>query len=158
MRDNHLRSAELFDVENRTSMSYRSTRVRGEGSAWILDGELTIGTITQPLALAVEFGGVQPYYDGSRHAGFEATGEIRRKDFDLDFGPIGAMLGDTVKIELARSVHRADQLTQILRDLDLMVATRRTTGLKTAIRSRSPGRWRPSNDLSWASNPVLRCP
>ena len=80
-------------------MSYR-TGARGKGSDWILDGELTIGDVTQPLALTVEFGGVQPFFDGTRHAGFEAIGEIRRKDFDLGFGPVGATLGDTVKIEL----------------------------------------------------------
>jgi polyisoprenoid-binding protein YceI len=36
----------------------------------------------------------------SGHAGFEATGEIRLKDFGLGFGALGAMLGDVVKIEL----------------------------------------------------------
>lgn len=38
--------------------------------------------------------------DGRRHAGFEATAELRRKDFGLGFGALGAMLGDVVKIEL----------------------------------------------------------
>ncbi len=100
MRDNHLRSAELFDVENRSTMSFRSTRFQGAGTDWTLDGELTIGEVTRPLSLAVEFGGVQSVFDGTRHAGFEATGEIRRKDFGLEFGPVGAVLGDVVKIEL----------------------------------------------------------
>lgn len=100
MRDNHLRSAELFDVENRSTMSYRSTHVYGQGNDWTLDGELTIGDITRPLTLSVDFGGVQDFFDGTRHVGFEATGEIRRKDFGLGFGPIGAALGEVVKIEL----------------------------------------------------------
>jgi polyisoprenoid-binding protein YceI len=99
-RDAHLRSAELLDVENRPTMSYRSTSVRGEGSEWSLEGELTIGDVTRPLTLAVEVGGAEDYFDGTRHAGFEATGEIRRKEFGLGFGALGAMLGDVVKIEL----------------------------------------------------------
>jgi polyisoprenoid-binding protein YceI len=37
---------------------------------------------------------------GTRHAGFEATGELRRKDFGLGFSSLGTMLGDGVKIEL----------------------------------------------------------
>jgi polyisoprenoid-binding protein YceI len=37
---------------------------------------------------------------GTRHVGFEATGEIRRTDFGLGFGALGAALGDVVKIEL----------------------------------------------------------
>ncbi len=99
-RDTHLRASELLDVERRPTMSYRSTRIRGKGSDWTVDGELTIGAVTQPLTLAVDLGGVEDFFDGTRHAGFEATGEIRRKDFDLGFGPLGGMLGDVVKFVL----------------------------------------------------------
>jgi len=99
-RDAHLRSAELLDVERRPRMSFRSTSVRGDGSAWTVAGELTVGDITRPLTLDVELGGVETFFDGTRHAGFEATGEVRRKDFDLGFGALGATLGDVVKIEL----------------------------------------------------------
>lgn len=99
-RDAHVRAPDLLDVENRSTMSFRSTTLRGEGSDWALEGELTIGDVTRPLTLAVELGGIESFYDGTRHAGFEATGEIRRRDFGLGFGPLGAMLGEVVKIEL----------------------------------------------------------
>ena len=56
--------------------------------------------MTRPLTLDVELGGVEDFFDGTRHAGFEATGELRRKDFGLDFGAGGSLLGDVVKIEL----------------------------------------------------------
>ncbi|BAU87504.1 hypothetical protein SLA_6638 [Streptomyces laurentii] len=36
--------------------------------------------------------------DGSRHAGFEATGEFRRGAFGLDFAP--GLLGDIIKVSL----------------------------------------------------------
>ena len=99
-RDGHVLSSELLDVEKRPTMSYRSTAVRAAGTAWEVDGDLTIGDVTGPLTLTVELGGVESFFDGPRHAGFEATGEIRRKDFGLGFGALGAMLGDVVKIEL----------------------------------------------------------
>jgi polyisoprenoid-binding protein YceI len=99
-RDAHVLSADLIDVGLRPTMSYRSTRVRGDGTEWAVDGELTIGDVTHPVTLAVELGGVESFFDGSRHAGFEASGEIRRKDFGLGFGPLGAMLGDVVKFDL----------------------------------------------------------
>nr|MBA3983891.1 YceI family protein [Acidimicrobiia bacterium] len=35
-----------------------------------------------------------------RHAGFDATGEIRRKDFGLGLGDLGLLLGDVVTLEL----------------------------------------------------------
>lgn len=99
-RDAHLRSADLLDVQRRPTMSYRSTRLRSEGTGWRVGGDLTIGDVTGPLTLAAELGGVEAFFDGTRHAGFEATGEIRRTDFGLDFGALGAMLGDVVTVEL----------------------------------------------------------
>ncbi|MEV5343857.1 YceI family protein [Streptomyces sp. NPDC052676] len=98
-RDAHVRASDLLDVEKRPTMTFRSTRVSGEGEDWTMEGELTIGDVTRPVTLDVEFGGlVDVPLDGSRHAGFEATGEIRRSDFGLDFAP--GLLGDVVKIQL----------------------------------------------------------
>jgi len=99
-RDAHVRSAELLDVENRPQMKFVSRGIEGDASNWVLDGELTIGEVTRPMKFDVEFGGVESFFDGTRHAGFEATGEIRRKDFDLSFGPLSALLGDVVKVQL----------------------------------------------------------
>lgn len=99
-RDAHLRAPELLDVVNRPTMSYRSASMHGEGSDWTVEGELTIGGVTRPLTFSVEVGGVEDFFDGTRHVGFEATGEIYRKDFGLTFGALDAGLGDAVKIEL----------------------------------------------------------
>ncbi|GHB30118.1 hypothetical protein GCM10010377_20510 [Streptomyces viridiviolaceus] len=98
-RDAHVRASDLLDVEKRPTMTFRSTRVSGEGEDWTMEGELTIGDVTRPVTLAVEFGGLVevPVY-GGRHAGFEATGEIRRSEFGLDFAP--GLLGEVVKIHL----------------------------------------------------------
>jgi polyisoprenoid-binding protein YceI len=99
-RDAHVKSPDLLHVEQRPTMSFRSTGVRDNADGWLLDGELTIGEVTRPITLDVEFGGVADFFDGTRHAGFEATGELRRKDFGLGFGPLGIALGDVVKLEL----------------------------------------------------------
>jgi polyisoprenoid-binding protein YceI len=65
-------------------------------------GELTIGEVTRPVTFDVEFGGVEEFAadQGRRHAGFEATGEIRRGDFGLDFGAGDAVIGKAIKIQL----------------------------------------------------------
>lgn len=99
-RDAHVTGPEFLDVERRPTMAFRSTRISGAGADWRLEGDLTIGDVTRPLALDVELGGVEDFFDGTRHAGFEARGELRRKDFGLDFGASGALLGDVVRIEL----------------------------------------------------------
>lgn len=101
-RDAHLRSSDLLDVALRPTMSFRAHDLRGHGDEWVLVGDLTIGDVTRPLTLDVEVGGIEVFpVDGRRHAGFEARGEIRRKDFGLDFGLGGnTVLGDVVKLEL----------------------------------------------------------
>ncbi|MER7083784.1 Polyisoprenoid-binding protein YceI [Saccharopolyspora kobensis] len=99
-RDAHVLANDMLDVEKRPTMSFRSTGIRGDGEEWTLDGELTIGEVTRQISFAVEFGGVEDVFDGSRHAGFEATGQIRRSDFGIGFGAGEAILGDVVKIQL----------------------------------------------------------
>jgi polyisoprenoid-binding protein YceI len=103
-RDAHVLSSDIIDVARRPTMVFRSTRVVGEGLEYQVEGDLTIGEITHPVVLAVELGGVESFPGGPRHAGFEATTEIRRKDFGIDLAmPPGisvVALGDVVKVEL----------------------------------------------------------
>ena len=103
-RDAHVLSPDIIDVAKRPTMTFRSTRVAGAGSEFQIDGELTIGDVTHPVVLAVELGGIETFPGGPRHAGFEATTEIRRKDFGIDLamppGVSAVVLGDVVKVEL----------------------------------------------------------
>ncbi|MFM9369893.1 YceI family protein [Streptomyces sp. Da 82-17] len=98
-RDAHVRASDLLDVAKRPTMTFRSTRIEGAGEDWTLAGDLTIGDVTRPIRFAVEFGGlVESPVDGATHAGFEATGELRRSEYGLDFAP--GLLGEVVKIVL----------------------------------------------------------
>lgn len=100
-RDAHVLAPDMLDVTLRPTLTFRSTLIAGAGEEWQLDGELTIGEVTAPVTLDVELGGVAEFPgDGRRHAGFEATTQIRRQDFGLMPGIPSAMLGDVVKIEL----------------------------------------------------------
>ena len=100
-RDTHLRSAELLDTDRRSAMTFRSTDIVAAADGWVLHGDLTIGEVTRPVALDVELGGVETFaLDQKLHAGFDVRGELSRKDFDLRFGPLDAVLGDTVRLEI----------------------------------------------------------
>jgi polyisoprenoid-binding protein YceI len=104
-RDAHLRSTDFFDLAEHPTMTFVSRSVSGEGEEYELAGDLTINGVTKPLALAVEFYGVDTHpADGRVRSGFAATGEIRRGDFGITFNlPLGAgklALADKVKIEL----------------------------------------------------------
>jgi len=100
-RDAHLRSADLIDVAVRPTMTYRSTAITGEGDEWTVEGELTIGDVTQPHTLDVTLEGVSVFpVDGRLHAGFESSTEVRRKDFGLGFGAMGAGMGAAAKVDI----------------------------------------------------------
>lgn len=71
---------------------------------WKLAGDLTVNGVTKPVVLDVEFNGTEDFH-GTLHAGFSATGELKRSDFGIDFGmmPMGGdklMLADKVPFEL----------------------------------------------------------
>jgi polyisoprenoid-binding protein YceI len=100
-RDAHVQAPDMLDVTLRPTLSFQSTSISGAGDEWELVGDLTIGEVTRSVTLEVELGGLQAHpAGGGRHAGFEATTQIRRQDFDLIPAVPSAMLGDVIKIEL----------------------------------------------------------
>jgi polyisoprenoid-binding protein YceI len=105
-RDAHLRSTDFFSTDEHPQMHFVSRGIRPAGDTWLLQGDLTLNGRTRPITLDVEFNGVQEFPGQNvRHAGFSATGSLRRSEFGIEFGllPIGMdtlALGDEVKIEL----------------------------------------------------------
>jgi polyisoprenoid-binding protein YceI len=101
MRDNHLRSADFFDVERYPAILFASRALRPAAGSWVLSGELTIRDVTRPVDLDVEFLGSDPTgLQGEPRIGFSASGTIRRRDFGIAFG-LGA---DGTKIVVADKV------------------------------------------------------
>jgi polyisoprenoid-binding protein YceI len=99
-RDNHIRSADFFAVENHPTWEFRSTAV-GQDK---LEGELTIKGVTRPVSFDLEFTGFGPDAWGGTRAGFEASTTINRNDFGVDIKmPIeggGLVVGEKVTITL----------------------------------------------------------
>jgi polyisoprenoid-binding protein YceI len=98
-RDAHLRTGDFFDAETRPEMVFVSTNAT-ESS---LQGELTIGGVTKPVSLDVEFHGVAVDGYETTRAGFSATGTISRSDWGIDFnaplGVDGVLVSDKVALE-----------------------------------------------------------
>ena len=103
-RDQHIRSADFFEVDKYTTMTYRSTGLRAEGDHYILDGELTLKDNTKEVPLTVELNGFGPDPYGGTRAGFTATTEINRRDFGVNFSaPMetgGVVVSDKINVEL----------------------------------------------------------
>jgi polyisoprenoid-binding protein YceI len=103
-RDGHLQSGDFFDIENHPTMSFTSTGIREHGSDFYLDGDLTIRGTTKPVTFDLEFNGVAPTPWGGQSAGLEATTEISRKDWGLEWNVAletgGVLVSDKVTISL----------------------------------------------------------
>jgi len=108
-RDEHLRSADFFEVSQHPSMTYRSTGIEQTEDGYVLNGELTLKGVTKQVPLVLEVQGFGADYflpdpqSGAR-AGFTASGELSRLAFGVgDSSPLaggGVGLSDKVQITL----------------------------------------------------------
>jgi len=99
-RDAHLKSADFFDVENNPTMSFISTEVTPDS----LKGDLTIKGVTKPVEFDLEFSGLATDPWGNQKAGFEASTDINRKDWGLEWNVAleggGVLVSEKIKINL----------------------------------------------------------
>jgi polyisoprenoid-binding protein YceI len=103
-RDEHIRSADFFEVETYPTMTYRSTSARFDDGNYVLDGELTLKGVTRRVPLVLELNGFGPDPFGGTRAGFSASGEINRRDFNVNFtAPMqngGVVVADKITLHL----------------------------------------------------------
>jgi polyisoprenoid-binding protein YceI len=104
-RDNHLRSADFFDVQTYPTMHFASKRVEGDitGDFRVI-GDLTIRGVTKEVALDVTAEGRVRDPWGNDRAGFSAKGSLSRSAFGLTWNQVleagGVAVGDEVKLSL----------------------------------------------------------
>jgi len=102
-RDNHLKSADFFDVENHKELLFESTSFEQvDDDDYKLTGMLTIKGVSKEVTLDVEFGGVNKDPWGNEKAGFSLEGKINRKDWGLNWNAAletgGVLVSDQVRI------------------------------------------------------------
>jgi polyisoprenoid-binding protein YceI len=101
MRDNHLRSADFFDVSKFPKMTFRSTSIKpGKGkNKYLLTGDLTIRGITKSVTMDLWYRGtVENPMSKQPTSGFQVNGTIKRSDFGIGENFPAPMLSDEVKI------------------------------------------------------------
>jgi polyisoprenoid-binding protein YceI len=104
-RDNHLRSADFFDVEKFPYMTFKVTGVEPlGGDNYRVNADLTIKDVTKPISLEATLDGrVADPFGGKERLGVTAKGQINRMDFGLNWdGLAGAipMASHTIKLEI----------------------------------------------------------
>jgi polyisoprenoid-binding protein YceI len=101
MRDNHLRSADFFEVEKYPSMTFKSTSItKVSKDKYKLTGNLTLRGITKPVTMNLWYRGtnVDPKTKSST-SGFQLTGTIKRSDFGVGPKFPAPILSDEVQIK-----------------------------------------------------------
>lgn len=112
-RDNHLRSADFFDVENKPKMTFTSTKVekKDEGE-YAVTGDLSLNGVTKPETFDVTFEGQGKDPWGNEKAGFSAEGTLNRSDYGLTWNAAlekgGVLVGDKVKVSLEIQAAKAE--------------------------------------------------
>ena len=108
-RDNHLRSAEFFNVAKFPEMTFKSGRVRQTGQqSGDIFGDLTMHGVTKPITLHVKL--MSPISNDIKETRWAVTTEpLKRRDFNLMFSQgaesisgIGQTVAVNIEIEASR--------------------------------------------------------
>ena len=116
-RDDHLRSADFFDVKTFPTMTYKMKSYTKSGDQYTAVGDFTLLGVTKELILVGTFNGVAQDPWGNTRAGFTAEGTLNRKDFGMKFSKLldngGLMVGDEVKLKLEIEVIKEKQVKKV---------------------------------------------
>jgi polyisoprenoid-binding protein YceI len=109
-RDDHLRSAEFFNVEKFPQMTFKSRSVKRTGpQSGDIVGDLTIHGVTKPITLHVKL--LTPLTQASQTRWTVTTEPITRRDFNLMFAPAAESvsgISQTVAINIEIEAKRAE--------------------------------------------------
>lgn len=112
-RDNHLRSADFFEVEKYPKLTFTSTSIEKQGVDYAVTGNVSMHGATNTETFIVTSGGVvKDPMSGAQKAGFSVEGKIKRSDYGLTWNaPLetgGVLVSDEVKINMEIQASKAE--------------------------------------------------
>ena len=102
-RDNHLRTADFFDVANHPYITFKSKKVEKRGEKLILTGDLTMRGVTKEISFPFVVTGTWFNKDKtSTGSGFAAKMELDRTQFGVNYQhrSVPNFIGNKVEIDL----------------------------------------------------------
>ncbi len=103
-RDNHLRTADFFEVGKYPDLTFKSTKVVKKGDKWDVTGDFTLKGVTKQITIPFTVNGMMKDAKGGVKMGISAQTTINRQDYGVKWGnklPDGTLaLSDIVKIDL----------------------------------------------------------
>jgi polyisoprenoid-binding protein YceI len=111
-RDQHLRSADFFDVANNPTITFKSTSIKANGKdSWLVTGDFTMHGVTKSVVLPVTLLGEGKDPMGNEKMGLETGLTINRKDYGLTWNKAletgGVLVGEEVKVQIAIEANKA---------------------------------------------------
>ena len=97
-RDNHLRSADFFDVEKYPTITFESTKVEKDGDKTFITGKFTMHGVTKEIRFPFVMKGPISDPRGNTRIGLVAETSLNRTDYGMK--PFTGV-GDEVKIRLS---------------------------------------------------------
>ena len=103
-RDQHLRSADFFDVEQYPTITFTSTTVAPKGDdVYTVTGDLTIKDVTRSVSFDLEITGTATDPFGNHRLGLEGSVQVNRKDWGLTWNALleagGVLVSEKVTLE-----------------------------------------------------------
>jgi polyisoprenoid-binding protein YceI len=109
-RDNHLRSADFFEVEKFPEITFKSTKVAKHGNDLHITGDFTMKGVTKSITFEFDLTGFVKDQRGGAKIGISADTKINRRDYGINYGtnmPNGTpTLSDIVEVDLEIEVNK----------------------------------------------------
>ncbi len=101
-RDNHLRTADFFDVEKYPTITFKSTKIESKGDGvYDVTGDFTMRGVTKTMKFPVRHGGFAKVGKAEK-TGFDLLLRLNRREFNINWNRAldqgGWILGDDVDI------------------------------------------------------------
>jgi polyisoprenoid-binding protein YceI len=97
MRDDHLRSADFFDVEKHPTITFKSTSVKkAKGNNYVIKGNFTMRGVTKRVVLAGVHNGTTKNRAGADLAGLKISGMIKRSEYGVGVTMPNTVVADEI--------------------------------------------------------------
>lgn len=103
-RDDHLRSADFFDVEKYPEITFKSSRIESQGQQYLMVGQFTMHGVTKEISFPFQLTSLIKDQRGKMRFGVRAELTINRQDYGVSWSKTldsgGLAVSNEVKIEL----------------------------------------------------------
>lgn len=112
-RDNHLKSADIFDVATYPTLHFKSTSFKHiKGNEYLLTGDLTIKDVTKSVSFETIMNGPVPNPNANAknmQIGMKSIAKIKRLDFGVGTKLITAFVGDELTMRVTGEFNKPNQ-------------------------------------------------